>query len=127
PYGARVSYPWGVAVAKRGRLPAAIDRFRRVRAIDPGHAGGCQGLAHALREQGKAADALPYALRAAQLTRFQNADILVTLAETYADAGRRADAEKTATQALNAADPGAVPEVSARLEEMRARLKSQAR
>jgi tetratricopeptide (TPR) repeat protein len=126
PFNAKTNYHMGLALAKLGRSPEAIACFRRVVTIDPNHAGGWQCLSHELRQQGQLAKALPFALRAARLTRFQNPDILVTLAETYADAERFADAENTATQALDAAqasDPRMVPQIRRRLDAIRARAK----
>lgn len=102
----------------------AVECFRRVLKIDPNHAGGCQGLSHVLRQQGQAAEAVRYARRPARLTRSQNPDILLTLVDAYADAGRLADASDTAAQALDAAQtsvPQLVPSIRRRLEEFRAR------
>jgi hypothetical protein len=65
-----------------------------------------------------------FARRAARLTHFQNADVLLTLAECYADAGRPAEADETATRALDAAqatNPEAVGQIRWRVEEIRAR------
>ncbi len=81
-------------------------------------------MSHALRQQGRPAEALPFALRAARLTHFQNADVLLTLADAYAEAGRPADAADAAAKALGAAqtnDPKRVPQIRRRLEELRAR------
>jgi hypothetical protein len=67
---------------------------------------------------------LRFARRAARLTGFQNPDVLVTLAEAYADAGRPAEADETASRALAAAqasNPHMLPQIRRRLEEMRAR------
>jgi len=66
------------------------------------------------------------ARRAALLTRFENADILVTLTETYAAAGRFADAKGAAAKALDAArasNPALVLELRERLDEILARSK----
>jgi tetratricopeptide (TPR) repeat protein len=124
PYNAKINYDLGLALAKLGRLPEAIACFRRVLVIDPNHAGGCQALSHALRQEGRGSEALPFARRAARLTHYQNPDVLLTLAETYADVGRFADAEDIAAQALAAAktkSPNLVPQIRGRLEEFRLR------
>jgi tetratricopeptide (TPR) repeat protein len=124
PYSAKINYHRGLVLTKLSRLPEAIECFRRVLVIDPKHAGGCQGLSHALRQQDQWSEALRFARRAARLTHFQNPDVLLTLAETYADAGRFADAEDMAAQALAVArtkDPKLVPQVRRRLEEIRER------
>ncbi len=126
PRNAKTHYHWGLALAQLGRWEEASEHFRQVLAIDPKHAGGSQGLGHALRQQGKTAEALRYARHAARLTDFRNPDILLTLADVYADAGRPADAEETAAKALDAAqasDPKLVPQIRERVEEIRARAK----
>jgi tetratricopeptide (TPR) repeat protein len=51
PYNAKINYHWGLALAKFGRWEEAGECFRRVLTIDPDHAGGCQGLSHALRQR----------------------------------------------------------------------------
>jgi tetratricopeptide (TPR) repeat protein len=124
PYNAEINYHWGLALAKLGRLPEAIAAFRRVLTIDPRHAGGCQGLSHALRQQGQAAEAVRYGRRATRLTHSENADILLTLAEAYAGAGRFAEARDTAAEALDTAErrsPALVPQIRLRLQEWGAR------
>jgi tetratricopeptide (TPR) repeat protein len=108
PRDAKINYHWGLSLLKLGRWAEAANRFRRVVAIDPHHAGGYQGLSHSLREQGQATDALRFARRAARLTDFRNADVLVTLAEAYSAASRSAEAAVAARKALDAAD--ATPE-----------------
>src|SRR5262249_1420339 len=126
PFNAKINYHLGLALAKLGRWPEAADRFRRVLTMDPNHAGGCHSLSHALRHQGQPAEALRFALRAARLTQFQNPDVLLTLGESYADAGRFADADNTAAQALDAAqksNPKLVPQIRLRREELRMRAK----
>jgi tetratricopeptide (TPR) repeat protein len=124
PFDAKTNFHLGLALVRLGRLAEAGDCFRRVLTIDPGHAGGCQGLSQVLGQQGKPAEALHYARRAARLSRFENPDILVTLTEAYASAGRFAEAEATAARALEAAqkgDPQRVPQVRWRLEKARGR------
>jgi tetratricopeptide (TPR) repeat protein len=122
PYDAKINYLLGTSLARLGRWAEAADRFRLAVKIDPKHAGGYQGLAHALCRQGRAKEAVPFARRAARLTESHNADVLVTLVEAYAGAGHAAAADAAAAQALEAAqagDPGLVPELRLRLEEVR--------
>jgi tetratricopeptide (TPR) repeat protein len=122
PFDAKTNYHLGLALTRLDRLPEATACFRQVLTIDPRHAGGCQGLGHALREQGESAEALRFARRAAALTHYQNADILLTLAEVYADLDRLEEARDTAGRALAAArtsDPKLVPQIRRRLEELR--------
>jgi Flp pilus assembly protein TadD len=126
PYNAQISYHLGLALAQFGRLREAVASFRRVLAIDPKHAGGCQGLSHTLRQQGEAKEAVRFGRRAARLTGFRNPDVLLTLAEAYAAADRPAEAEDTITRALKAvqaSNPGLMPTIRRRGEEIRARLR----
>jgi tetratricopeptide (TPR) repeat protein len=124
PYTAQITYHRGMALAKLEQLPKAIECFRRVLTIDPKHAGSCQALSHALRRQGEPAEAVRYAQRAARLTHFANADVLVSLADAYAEAGRFAEASDAASRALEAAvtsAPQLVPSIHRRLEQYSAR------
>jgi tetratricopeptide (TPR) repeat protein len=126
PWSAQTNYQRGLALLKLDRRPEAIECFERVRRIDPKHAGGYQGLAHAFRKQGEAARALPYALRAARLTQFKNPDTLLTLADSYCDLGRLDDAAETVARALDAAqtgNPDQVPQLRMRLQELRDKAK----
>jgi tetratricopeptide (TPR) repeat protein len=100
PFNAKTHYHWGLALAALERWEEASEHYQRVLTIDPNHAGSSQALSLALRRQGQPAKALPYALRAARLTRFENADVLLTLADAYAEQGRFNKAELTARQAL---------------------------
>src|SRR5262249_38000448 len=81
PYYAKTHYHWALALTKLNRLAEATQHFRQALTIDPKHVGACQGLSHALRLQGQAAEAVRYGRRAARLTQDQNADVLLTLAE----------------------------------------------
>jgi tetratricopeptide (TPR) repeat protein len=126
PFDAKINYHMGLAQAKLGCLPEAAACFRKVLAIDPNHAGGCQALADALRRLAKPDQAVHFARRAARLTDYQNADVLLTLAETYADAGRLADADDAAAKALDAAHataPELVPLIRSRRHGFRERAK----
>jgi tetratricopeptide (TPR) repeat protein len=101
PFDAKTNYHWGLSLLRLGRWPEAAGRYRQTVAIDPRHAGGYQGLSHALREQGQAEEAVKAARRAARLTGFEQPDILVTLAEAYAAAGRAPEAAMAAGKALD--------------------------
>jgi tetratricopeptide (TPR) repeat protein len=128
PFSAKINYHLGLALAQLDRYAEAIPCFRQVLVIDPQHAGGCQALSHALRRQGRGEEALPFARRAARLTQYQNPDVLVTLAETYADLGRFTDAADIASQALPEAQrtsPNLVPQIRTRLEELRQRAEQE--
>jgi tetratricopeptide (TPR) repeat protein len=126
PYRAQIQYNTGLALMKLGRRREAAERFRQAVKIDPNHAGGCQALSHALRGQGKADESLRFAVRAARLTSFQNLDILVTLADAYADAGRLKEAGDTAAKAITLSEAGQArlaPEVRMRLDALLDRRK----
>ncbi len=124
PYSAQIHYHLGLALLKLGRLPEALPCLRRLLVIDPNHAGGCQALSQALRQSGQRPEALRFARRAARLSQYQNPDILLTLAEAYADTGRFREAADSAAQALAAAktkNPNLVAPIRDRLEEFRFR------
>jgi tetratricopeptide (TPR) repeat protein len=126
PYDAKINYHMGLALMNLGRVPEAAERFRRALAIDPNHAAACHSLSQALRQQGQPNEAVRFARRAARLTRFQDPDVLLALAESYTEAGRLADADATAVQALEAAqkgDPERVPQMRRRVEAIRARAR----
>jgi tetratricopeptide (TPR) repeat protein len=124
PFNAPISYRWGLVLLQRGRIPEAAERFRKALAANPNDAGACQGLAHALRQQGQAAEAVRYARRAARLTDFRNADVLISLTDAYADVGRLDEARDAAAKALAVAEGGApevVLQIRRRLEELKGR------
>jgi predicted CXXCH cytochrome family protein len=122
PYNAKLNYHMGLALTKLGRWPDAAERFRRVLTLDPNHVGGSQGLCTALLQQGQAVEALRFAKKAARLTRYENADVLLTLADCYAEAGRFSEAQDTAARALAAnqeGDAGQTARIRRRLEDFR--------
>jgi tetratricopeptide (TPR) repeat protein len=100
PRNVKVKYNRGLAHAGLGQWEDAETAFRKVLALDPKHAGAYQGLSHALRGQGQSVEALKNAQRAAELTRFANADVLLSLADAYAEVDRLEDAQATASRAL---------------------------
>ena len=126
PFSAQINYHWGLSLMKLGSWEEAGQRFTNALDADPNHAGACQGLAHVLRQRGETAEALEYSQRAARLSRYQNSDILLTLADIYADAGQFAAAEKTAAQALESAQKQgsqSVETVRRHIAEIRAQAK----
>lgn len=126
PYNAKINYQIGITLVKLERWSDAEKRLRRLLIIDPNHGPGCQALSHALRRQGQAAEAVHFAERAARLTEFKNVDVLVTLADSYADAGRFSEAVATASRAIDAAakgDPQVLSKLLVHREEIRARGK----
>jgi tetratricopeptide (TPR) repeat protein len=126
PFSAEINYRWGLALMSLEKWPEAERRFRQVLYVDPNHAGGCQGLSHALRRDGRPEDALLFARRAARATQMENADVLLSLADTYADNGRWAEAADVARQALEVAranSPNLVPLIDRRYQDLKARAK----
>jgi tetratricopeptide (TPR) repeat protein len=124
PFDAKINYHWGLALVKLGQWADAEARFHKALDVDPNHAGALQGLAHALRQQGRPAEAVRPAWRAAKLTDFREPDVLVTLADAYADAGRAPEAAAAAARALEGADAGPARltfDVRQRLEQLKAR------
>jgi len=126
PFTAEINFRWGLALCGLDRWGEAVTHFRQVLVIDPKHAGACQGLAQALRRQGQPEEALSFARRAARLSRFENPDILLALADAYADAGRFAEADDSASRALDLAQanaPQLAPQIRSHLADIRARAK----
>ena len=112
-------YRLGLAYLALEKLPEGRATFERLYRLNPDHAGGCQGLSHVLRRQKEYAEAVRYARRAAQLTESKHADILLSLCDAYADAGRRAEAIETADLALRVADGGLADQIRQRLAKLR--------
>jgi tetratricopeptide (TPR) repeat protein len=99
PSSAKIHYQLGLVMARLNRWPDAIASFREALVLEPNHAQVCQGLSHALRRQGESKEALFMAQRSARLTRFEDAYILVTLAEAFIDLNHREDAKTTLAKA----------------------------
>lgn len=123
PSSAKIRYQMGLALAQLKHWPDAIDSFQQVLSLEPNHAHGCQGLSHALRQNGHSAEALPFALRAARLTQFEDPYVLVSLAETYLDVGRHADATTTLAKASQIAK-ARVPQLLPQIRKLQATLPS---
>src|SRR5262249_31163468 len=122
PFTAEINYRWGLALLTRKSWPEAASRFRQALRVNPAHAGAHQGVSHALRKQRQFAEALRHAQRAARLTRFENADILLTLADACDDAGKPVEARNYLQRALAVAEKGSpnlLPQIHRRLAELR--------
>ena len=100
PFQAKIQYQTGLALAKLDRLTDAVKHFEKALKINPNHLEACQGMVAALRRLNKPEQAIPFAQQAAGLTENRNIDLLMTLAETFAEAGQFANAYDTATIAL---------------------------
>jgi len=119
PFQADINTRWGQALLMTRDWPEATVRFRKVLQIDPIDASAWQGLAHALKNQGDINEALEAAERAAALSNHQNLDILITLHDVLAKAGRP-NAVEIARQALALAakqNPAMLPELRRRMAE----------
>jgi tetratricopeptide (TPR) repeat protein len=130
PFSAEINYRWGSALFALDRWPEAATRFRQVLLINPDHAGACRGLSHALRNQGALTEGLRYAKHAARLTSFQNAEILLSLMDAYADTEQwdfAVDAGQRALDLAQRADPKLVPRIQGRLLELRRQTHSVAK
>jgi tetratricopeptide (TPR) repeat protein len=124
PYNSKIQHLWGIALGALGKWPEALERFRLVVKIDPNHANGCLSLSKALRQQGQAAEAVRYAQKAVRLTRFEDIDALLTLADIYLDLSRFAEADDVIARAVAAAGKGGPQmnsELSWRLVQVRSR------
>jgi tetratricopeptide (TPR) repeat protein len=109
-----VMYRLGLAYLRLEKLPEARKTFERLYHLNPNHAGYCQGMSHVLRQQGEFAEAVRYARRAALLSESKVADILLSLCDAYADAGRREEAVASAKDAIRVAES---PEVADRIRQ----------
>lgn len=98
----------GACMVQLGRTREAIAAFRRALSIAPDQVGTSGNLAwilatcedHSLRDP---AEAVKLAERACELTAYQDANLMDTLATAYAEAGRFDDAARTARAALERA------------------------
>jgi tetratricopeptide (TPR) repeat protein len=126
PFDPQINYKWGLALLKVGQSSEAGERFRQALRADPRHAGACQSLSHVLRRQGHWSEAVRFARRAAHLTNGANADVLLSLADAYADAGRFAEADGAIAKALEVAgtnNKDLVPRIYERGEAIRQRAR----
>ncbi|MFN0017151.1 MAG: tetratricopeptide repeat protein [Pirellulaceae bacterium] len=106
PRNAKVKFNKGLAHLGLEQWEDGRVTFLSVLEMDPQNSGAFQGLSRALRGQGQHLEALQHAQRAAELTRYESADVLLTLADAYADAGRIREATSTARRALTAVQGG---------------------
>ncbi len=126
PSNAKIRYQMGLAMSRLNRWPDAVECFQQVLASAPNHAHGCQGMSHALRQQGRLTEALPFALRAARLTQFKDPYVLVTLAETYLDLHRHNDANAVLAQATPVAQANA-PQLLPQIRSLQTTLSARSR
>jgi len=125
PRNEKVCHQIGTCLLRLGRHREAREQFRVLLEIDPNLAAGYQGLAQAIRGEGNAAEAIPHARRAVELTNSRDIDMLMTLAEVYADAGRLRDAARSFETAARVAEwnsPQSLPHIRSQANELRSRM-----
>jgi tetratricopeptide (TPR) repeat protein len=120
-----VYYNAGFVLQSQGKLKDAIDYYRRSLKLDPNYVLSLNDLAKILAEHPdpkvrNITEAVTLAERADELTKHQNIEVLETLAEAYAAAGKyeqAVTAAQTALKLANAAKNEAAAErISKRLE-----------
>lgn len=115
-------FVWGLVLLRQEKWADAEAQFRRILAVDLTDSGANRGLSEALRAQGQAKEAVKYGRRAVRWGDPRDAEILLTLGEAYAAAGRTTDARGTFQLALPAAEATNKP-LAARIHERLDRLK----
>ena len=103
PFNAKINLNLGLALASAGQISEAIEQFKKVVDIEPQNLDGYHNLSLALRNQMKSTEAIPFAVRASKLAKNQNPELLMILAEIYAEAGRPSDAIFAAEKAVGLA------------------------
>jgi tetratricopeptide (TPR) repeat protein len=122
PASLRNHFLWGQALLKQERWADAGSQFRLALRNDPTHAASNDGLSVALRRQGQAAEAVRFGRRGAYWSGGPDAELLLNLAEAYAAANRRADAQDALARALevaNQSNTALAPTIRARQHELR--------
>ncbi len=122
PRTVEINYRWGLALLLLERWSEAEERLRFALEIDPNHPGCLQGLSQALRHLGRTDEAIELARRAVRLTRSQEPEMLLSLAEAYGDSNRVEEAIATAEKAKALAiwkSPAIIPVILRRLDEWR--------
>jgi tetratricopeptide (TPR) repeat protein len=116
----------GAVLVSRGGLDEAIRHFDAVLKIDPNNSKAYNNLAYALvsgprPEKQEVVRALGFAQKAAELTDYQDPEVLDTLADCYSKDGKTDLAVKTAEKALELALTADNNQLA---EQIRSRLKS---
>ena len=93
-----IYYNLGIANKRLGSLNPAAEYFRKALNLRPDDIEVCCELAMILLKQNKPKDALAFALRAADLTKYKDIPALQLLASAYAAAGQFDNAAKTTQQ-----------------------------
>lgn len=104
PFNATINLRLGLVLSKLEQFDGARQHFEKTLVIDPKNIEACQNLVSVLRRLGKAGDAVNYARRAAQLTDYNQLQVLVELSETYAEAGQFTEAADITVTAIKLAE-----------------------
>ncbi|HLX68371.1 MAG TPA: tetratricopeptide repeat protein [Verrucomicrobiae bacterium] len=109
PDNAETCYNFGNTLLQQGKVAEAIAQYQKAVQINPNYVEALNNLARVLATCSQASlrngsQAVELAQRANQLTGDANPVVLDTLATAYAEAGRFADAVKTAQRALQLAE-----------------------
>ncbi len=112
----------GWTLKRTGRIEAALQHFRHALHSKPDSPPPLAGMAwilatHTDPNVRDAKQAIQFAERAAQLTQYQNAAILDTLAAAYAAAGRYNQATKTAQAALELPSASAAGDLASQIRQ----------
>ena len=83
-----IYYNLGIAEKRLGSLDPAVEYFRKALNLRPDDVEVCCELAMILLKQNKPKEALAFALRAADLTKYKDIPTLELLASAYAAAGQ---------------------------------------
>ena len=103
-----------------GHIPKAIDDYRVAVEIDPSFALAWNNCAWLLATASDASlrngrQAVEFATKACELTGYQKADVLDTLAAAHAEAGQFEQAVQRAKEAIDKADAKHKPAIEKRL------------
>jgi tetratricopeptide (TPR) repeat protein len=123
PYSFQIHFQMGLALGHLDRWSEAAERLVKATKIEPKNPGAFLEASRALQKQGKPAEAVLHAIRAADLTDNRQPAILLNLAEAYESDGHRAKALEAAELALTNAGADAIlsAQIRIRLEEMKNR------
>jgi len=99
PSTAEINYRWGLTCLGAGDAQQAVERLRLALRANPDHVGAMQAMSHALREQGKAMEAVPFAAEAARRSNYAKFDVLISWIDACLNAGREDDARDAINRA----------------------------
>ncbi len=120
---AKTHYLLGSALAAEGKRVEAIAEYKTALSLEPDHLLALNDLAWLLAASPQpalrdGAEAVRLGERACQLSHQEDAQIVGTLADAYAEAGRFDDAIKTAEKAISLAKASNQPQLATRNEEL---------